>query len=163
MVIEDNKVVTVSYELRASNPSGELLEVMNEKYPFQFLFGTGALLKSFERNLEGLEEGSHFNFVLQAEDAYGFPNPDEIIDVPITAFMVDGQIPEGMLVKNQYVTLTDDLGENHTGRIVDFDKEKVKVDFNHVMVGKDLHFSGTVLQIREATVDELIRKHHIPD
>jgi FKBP-type peptidyl-prolyl cis-trans isomerase SlyD len=153
----------LSYELREGNSKGAVLEIMNEKYPFQFLYGTGALLKSFENELEGLKEGSKFSFILTAEEAYGFPNPEEIIDIPIKAFYMDGKIPEGLLVKNQFVTVTDDLGKNHTGKILDFDDKIVTIDFNHVMVGKDLHFSGTVLSIREAHVDELIRGHHIPN
>jgi FKBP-type peptidyl-prolyl cis-trans isomerase SlyD len=162
MQIEENRVVTLAYELRNGSAEGEVMEIMNEKYPFEFLFGTGALLKSFEQNLKGLEEGQEFSFTLRAEEAYGFPRPDEIIDVPINAFMVDGKIPENLLTIGEFVTLTDDLGENHTGKIISFSDTQVKVDFNHVMVGKDLHFIGTVLKVRNASVDELIRKHHIP-
>jgi FKBP-type peptidyl-prolyl cis-trans isomerase SlyD len=163
MEIDQGIVVTLRYELRNRDEHGELMERMDAKYPFQFLFGTGKLLPSFEKEIKGLKDGDEFEFILPAEDAYGYPKQEEIVNVPISAFYVDGRIPDQLVEKGNQVTLTDDHGRNHTGKILDFDKEKVKVDFNHVMVGKDLHFKGQVLNLRKANVDELARNHHIPD
>ncbi|MEM7548302.1 MAG: peptidylprolyl isomerase [Bacteroidota bacterium] len=162
MKIEDNTVVTMTYELRQGDEQGELLEIMNDKYPFEFLYGNGALLKSFEDKIRDLGEGDDFGFRIDAEDAYGYPRKEEIIDLSIDAFRVDGSIPEGLIEKDNHVNVTDDHGDRHVGRILEYDRNTVKVDFNHAMVGKDLHFKGTILRIRPASVDEIIKKHHIP-
>jgi len=54
MKIEQQQIATIVYELREENAQGELLERMDSRHPFTFLFGTGKLLKSFEANLYGL-------------------------------------------------------------------------------------------------------------
>lgn len=162
MRIGDNTVVTLTYELKEGTADGELMEIMNVKYPFQFLFGNGNLLPAFEQNIKGLRAGDNFEFLLKANEAYGQPEEGNVVNVPKTAFMVDGEIPEGLLNINQQVTVQDDTGDKHTGTILEFDENNVRVDFNHYMAGKDLHFKGTVLDVRKATVDEIIRKHHIP-
>ncbi|MEM8568503.1 MAG: FKBP-type peptidyl-prolyl cis-trans isomerase, partial [Bacteroidota bacterium] len=93
MRIDTNTVVTVKYELRENDQFGELMEVMNEKYPFEFLFGNGNLLPAFERNIHGLRSGDSFKFVLPVEEAYGGPREDNIVNVPRKAFEVYGEIP----------------------------------------------------------------------
>ncbi|MEM9884744.1 MAG: FKBP-type peptidyl-prolyl cis-trans isomerase [Bacteroidota bacterium] len=161
--IEDHKVVTLTYELREDNAQGELMERMDANYPFTFLFGTGALLPAFEAELEGLTEKDSFEFVLSSNDAYGKVKAENIINVPRAIFQVEGAEPPNLVVKDNFVALTDDTGETHHGKILEFNDLMVKVDFNHVMAGKNLHFKGAVLYIRSASVDELIRKHHIPE
>lgn len=163
MQVEDHQVVTITYELRENDQAGELLERMDANYPFTFLFGTGALLPAFEANLEGLTERDSFEFTLKPKEAYGAVMQGNIIDVPRAVFQVDGAEPANLVVKDSFIKLTDDQGAMHHGKILDFNDLAVKVDFNHVMAGKTLHFKGAILHIRKATVDELIRKHHIPE
>lgn len=161
MIVEEQNVITITYELRDGGPEGELLERMDIHYPFIFLFGTGKLLPAFEEQLFGLTANDSFEFTLKPEQAYGPVEPGNIIDVPQKAFQIDGEVPPNMLVEGNYVALTDDQGETHHGKILSFDEEKAKVDFNHAMAGKTLHFKGAIIHIRKATVDELIRKHYI--
>lgn len=162
MEIGENTVVTIVYKLKEDNAQGELLEVMNEKYPFVFLFGNGNLLPAFEENLEGLEDGDQFAFTLSTEEAYGEPKEENCINIPRKAFEVNGEIPEDLLQINQQVTVTDDQGGKHAGKILEYNDQVVRMDFNHIMAGKDLYFEGVVLNVREATVDEIVRRHHIP-
>lgn len=160
MIVEEHNVITITYELREGGPQGELLERMNANYPFRFLFGTGKLLPAFEENLRGLGPDDSFEFTLTPAEAYGPVHAGNVVDVPRFAFT---HLGENFLVKDNYVTLTDDRGEAHNGRILEWDEETVKVDFNHAMAGKTLHFRGAVLHIRKANVDELVRKHFIEE
>lgn len=162
-VIEEQQIVTITYELRENNVEGELLERMDANYPFIFLFGTGKLLKSFEDQLFGLGEEDAFEFTLSPEQAYGPVLPTDIVSVPIHAFKIDGSIPPNMLVEGNYVALTNDEGRTFNGKILKWNEEEVTVDFNHAMAGKTLHFKGAVLNIRPATIDELVRQHYIED
>lgn len=161
--IEEQQVVTLTYELREHGPSGELLERMDANYPFIFLFGTGKLLPSFEDQLFGLSEEDAFEFTLSPQEAYGPVRPSDIVSVPLKAFKIDGEVPPNMLVKGNYVSLTNEEGQTYNGKILDWDDQQVKVDFNHAMAGKTLHFKGAVLHIRPATIDELVRQHYIED
>ncbi len=162
-IVDDHQIVTISYELRDSDNGGELLERMDANYPFKFLFGSGKLLPAFEENLRGLKESDTFEFVIAQKEAYGPVHPGNIIDVPMRSFKVNGSVPDNLVVKGNFVALTDDEGETHHGKIIDFSDEKVKVDFNHAMAGRNLHFKGVILNIRKATVDELVRKHYIEE
>ncbi|MCB0594253.1 MAG: FKBP-type peptidyl-prolyl cis-trans isomerase [Lewinellaceae bacterium] len=158
MIVEEQNIITLSYELRNGGPQGELLERMDANYPFKFYFGSGRLLPAFEKQLEGLEEGQPFQFTLPPEQGYGPADPANILDLPRHAFQ---HLGDNILTEGNFVTLTDDEGDAHNGRILSWTEETVKVDFNHAMAGKTLHFSGVVLNIRNATVDELIRKNYI--
>lgn len=162
MLIEEHSVVTIAYELYEEDASGELLERMDVNYPFTFLFGTGALLPKFEAHLEGLSERNSFSFHLAHKDAYGPVRQDQIIDVPMHVFEIDGEIPPSMLQIGTHLSLTDDQGKRHNGRVLKINTDSVTIDFNHVMAGKNLYFKGVVLQIRPATIDEIVRRHYIP-
>ena len=55
--------------------------------------------------------------------------------------------------------MSDNDGNQLRGKIVEVDEENVKMDFNHPLAGTDLHFSGEVLEVREATEDEIAHGH----
>ena len=163
LIVEEHNIITITYDLKENGPDGELMERMNANYPFIFLFGSGKLLPAFEENLKGLAEDDAFEFILKPHEAYGPVEEGNIIDVPREAFKIDGVIPPNLIVENNFVNLIDDLGDAHQGKILSFDEEKVKVDFNHAMAGKTLHFKGAVLNIRKANIDELVRNHYIQE
>jgi FKBP-type peptidyl-prolyl cis-trans isomerase SlyD len=160
MIVEEQNIITIAYELREGNAAGPLLERMDHNYTFKFYFGSGKLLPAFEDQLYGLEEGKPFQFTLTPEQGYGRVEEGNIIDVPRSVF---AQIGENVLVAGNFVSLKDDEGIDHNGKIISWNDEHVKVDFNHAMAGKELHFSGVILNIREATVDEHIRKSYIEE
>lgn len=160
LIVDEHHIITLTYELREDNAEGELMERMDANYPFIFLFGTDKLLPAFEAQLEGLKEGDTFDFILPPNHAYGAHRADNIVKVPKAAFDANEQFPQ-QLEENSYVTLTDDLGYAHNGKILKISDQEVSVDLNHHMVDKYLHFKGAILNIRKATVDELIQKRYI--
>ncbi len=156
LFIEENNVITLTYELRNGGPQGKSLEIMDARYPFVFLFGGKKLLPAFEDRLRGLPEGATFEFTLDPEEGYGLRHLENVLELPRTT------VPNGMLIEGNYLTMTDEnTHEKFNGKILSWTDEKVKVDFNHAMAGRTLHFKGVVLHIRKATVDELIRGHYI--
>jgi FKBP-type peptidyl-prolyl cis-trans isomerase SlyD len=161
MQVEENKIVILSYQLRENDPEGELLEEMSVHYPFKFFFGTGQLLPAFEEQLEGLKEGDPFEFTLIPEHAYGPTDPEGIIALPRNLF--EEEEVNGPIEAGQYITLHDEEGYAHPGVVLSIGEEEVIVDFNHAMAGKTLHFKGVILKVREATVEELIRKSYIEE
>lgn len=162
MIVEEQHVITLSYDLRDTNAEGELMERTDADMPFTFLFGVGQLLPSFEANLRGLREGDRFSFTLSPDDAYGEAIEDNIVDIPMENFQVDGEVPANILQIGNFLTLTDNYGQQHLGKVLGFDDQSVKIDFNHAMAGKSLHFEGTILRIRQASADELSHEHHHP-
>ncbi len=161
MTIQEHHIITLTYELREGNAEGELLERMDSRYPFIFLFGTGKLLKSFEDNLYGLGADDAFEFILKTEEAYGRSNALNILNIDVNDFKRASDIPNDYIEIGNMVNLTDDEGLSHNGKILEINNDHIRVDFNHAMVDKDLHFKGAVLAIRKATMDELIKGHYL--
>lgn len=162
-IIKEQQVITLVYELREGDANGALLERMDSRYPFTFLFGNGKLLKSFESNLQGLSVDDGFDFILSVEEAYGKSNPLNILKIAVDDFKRASDIPDDYIEIGHLVHLVDDGGLDHNGKIIDITDEYIQVDFNHAMVDKSLHFKGNVLAIRPATLEELIKGYYLPE
>lgn len=159
MTIEKNKVVSLLYELRIGNATGELVEKVDPAEPFAFLFGAGGLLPEFESNLKGKKSGDKFAFGIKSENAYGNISLEAIVDIPKSVFMVNGELATEMLQVGKMIPMRDDQGHPMHGKVLVVDIDKVKMDFNHPMAGKDLHFTGEVLEVRNALAEELSHGH----
>jgi len=158
MKIEKDHVVAISYTLKEAG-SDTVIEKVEANDPFVFLFGAGSLLEKFEENLNGKAIGDKFDFTLNAADAYGVLEADAIVDVPIEVFMNEGKVMEDIIIPGRQVRLVDQNGNPLTGIVLERGLDKVKIDFNHPMAGKNLHFSGEVIEIRPATAEELDHGH----
>ncbi|MEM9024032.1 MAG: hypothetical protein AAGB22_09840 [Bacteroidota bacterium] len=161
MFIEDGYIVEIKYELRDGGPEGETLELMSEEWPLKFLFGAGAMLPAFEANLRGLEEGQPFQFLLQARDAYGPHEPEQVVQVFLDEIAEDPHYPINRYETGDLITLNTEEGKVISGSIQQITDRYLLVDCNHSMAGKDLHFSGQVLHIREARWDERQAQRYI--
>ncbi|TPE45946.1 FKBP-type peptidyl-prolyl cis-trans isomerase [Pontibacter mangrovi] len=161
MKIEKNRVVTLSYELRILNEQGEpsLIETAEKENPMVFIFGMSGLPEQFEDQLSGLSTGDDFDFKLNAEEGYGEQDENAVVDLPKSAFEVEGAVPEDMLEIGNFIPMTDSEGNQLQGRVVNVTEDTVKMDFNHPLAGKELYFKGKVEQVREATPDELDHGH----
>ena len=161
MKIANNTVVSVSYELHANVPKQEKVhvETTDAAHPLTFLFGVGGLIPGFERNLNGLSVGDKFNFTLEAADAYGDLDPNAIIKLPLDIFKVDNVVDFDALKVGNILPMSDNEGNRMNGRVLSYDDKDVKMDFNHPLAGQVLHFTGEVVDVREASADELSHGH----
>lgn len=155
MKIGKNKMVSLIYELREGNPDGKIIETLDEKRPLKFIFGTGRLLPFFESNINMLENGDTFSFTLKSELAYGERREEMIVDVPVSVFETDGKINEEICRVGNEVPMMDSEGNPLNGTISEISDTFVKMDFNHPMAGLDLCFAGKIVDVREATENEL--------
>jgi len=146
MEIAPNKTAKLIYTLTAIE-DGKIIEKVSEEKPAAFQFGIGQLLPAFEENLNGLKAMDEFSFILKAVDAYGESDPYAIFDIPIDTFEVDGKLDEKMIQVGNTIPMTDNDGNKHMGRITKIMAEAVTMDFNHPLAGKDLRFSGKVLEV----------------
>ena len=159
MNISNNKVVSLTYELKHDNAQGETIEVTDKNSPLVFLYGAGMMLPKFEQNLENLKVNDNFEFTLQADDAYGEIIQEAVIDLPIDVFMVEGKIDPEMLKVDNIIPMQDNQGNPLEGKILEVAEESVKMDFNHPMAGRNLHFTGTIVDLRDATEEEVSHGH----
>jgi len=142
-----------------------VVEVADEKNALTFLYGAGMMLPSFEAQLSEMGAGSDFSFLLKAAEAYGDHNPQAVIEVAKNAFADEsGVVNEDLLQLGKPVMMHDEEGHRMQARIIAITADKVKLDFNAPMAGKDLHFTGKILTVREATPAEIEHGHvHGPD
>jgi FKBP-type peptidyl-prolyl cis-trans isomerase SlyD len=159
MNISKNKVVSLSYELRLDGKDGEIIETTGADRPLVFIFGTDSLVPGFERNIANLNTGDDFAFLLECEEAYGPALEEALVEIPKTAFVVDGEIDNDMLFEGNTVPMTDSDGNHLNGVIAEVKDDSVVMDFNHPLAGDNLFFTGTVVDVREATAEELAHGH----
>lgn len=155
MKIENNKMVSLIYELRENDSNGRIIEALDETRPLKFIYGTGRLLPVFESNINLLKSGDLFKFTLNSEMAYGDKREEMIINVPISVFQTDGVLNEDICIVGNEIPMSDSEGNPLTGIINEITDTYVKMDFNHPMAGLDLYFTGKIVEVREATEKEL--------
>ena len=160
MKIDKNKMVSLIYELRETDSAGRIIETIKENRPLTFIYGTGRLLPIFESNINLLKAGDLFSFTLNSEIAYGEKREDMIVNVPISVFETDGIINEDICRVGNEIPMMDAEGNPFNGVIIEIAETYVKMDFNHPMAGLDLCFSGKIIDIRDATPEEIEGMNH---
>jgi len=158
MKISDDKTVSVIYDLTVDTEDGglELMEKATREKPLTFIFGFGMMLPAFERNLEGLEVGDTFSFSLQPEEAYGLYYEENVAELPRTLFEVDGKFDEERVKIGATLPMLDQQGRRLMGSVLEFKQPDIIVmDFNHPLAGETLHFDGIVIDVHEATTQEI--------
>ena len=152
-----NKYVTVAYELYTDNDKGihELVEKAPIEHPFQFISGLGIALDSFESKILALAEGEAFDFVLKVDEAYGPYEQDHVIELPKETFAINGRCDNDMVYPGAVLPLVNADGMRFQGLVLELKDNTVIIDLNHPLAGKDLHFKGQVVTMRDATNEEI--------
>ena len=161
MKIAKHTVATVSYTLRVD---GTIVEESAKDKPLTFLAGVGSMIPGFEGQLMGKKKGDAYDITIDPADGYGEIDEEAIVDLSIDIFKEDGQIRSDLLKIGKVIQMQDHQGRPLDGTIKEIGDEKVKMDFNHKLAGKTLHFMGEILNVREATSEEINHGHvHGPE
>lgn len=148
--ISADKAVTIHYAVK--NGTGEILDQSSEERPLAFIFGRGMLIPGLEKALAGKTTGDKFSTEVPASDAYGERQDGLVQAVPREMFG-ENEVAPGM----QFRASTDH-GEQSV-LVVEVNEETVTVDGNHPLAGVDLSFDVEVVDVREATSEELDHGH----
>ena len=158
MIVENNNFVAVTYNLIVGENEGKatIMENAPADRPFVFTCGLGMVLPKFEDNLRGKSQGDKFDFTLTPEEAYGSYEDGRMVDLDINIFKDDkGVIDPKVVAVDHTLPMMDAEGNQMYGTIVSIGTDKVKMDFNHPLAGEHLHFVGEVIEVREATAEEM--------
>ncbi len=148
MKIEKDKWVAIHYTLK--NDEGTVLDSSVETQPLGYVHGRGYLIPGMENALEGRVQGDKFSCKIEPKDGYGEYDPALVIDVPVEQFeMGDMKIEVGM----QFQVMTPE--GPRIVRAAEVSEKTVKIDGNHELAGKNLNFDIEIVEVREATEDEL--------
>ncbi len=147
MQITKNKVASIHYTLR--NLEGTVLDSSSGRDPLHYLHGAGNLIMGMEEGLEGKKKGDKLNLNILPEKGYGQKDDSLVQKVPRTAFG-DQEVKQGMQFSTNQggvVTVT------HVGL------DGVTVDANHPLAGVTLLFDVEVMDVRNATAEEISHGH----
>lgn len=155
MGISKNKMVSLTYDLRIGGAEGELIEQATGERPLTFLYGAGMMLPKFEALLEGMEQGKTFEIELACADAYGEMDENAVVDLPKSIFILDGKFDDELISVGNTVPMMSSSGQRMNGTVLEVTEDIVKMDFNHPLAGEDLHFRGDILEVRDASDEEI--------
>lgn len=153
-----NKVISLDYNLFRDTAEGEMIETTEGKQPLVFLSGVQQMIPEFEAQVVNLSAGDSFSFGIKAENAYGTKSKEAIIELPSDMFMKEGKMVEEVAVDN-VLPLQDQNGQIVPAKVVSINEATVTVDVNHPLADQDLHFTGKVVEVREATKEEIEHGH----
>ena len=153
-----NNVITVDYKLFKDTAEGEMIESTEGNQPLAFLSGLGQMIPEFEAKVVDLAAGDNFSFGIKAENAYGVTSEEAIIELPQDMFKDEGKLVEQVVVGN-ILPLEDQNGHVHPAKVVSINEETITIDVNHPLADQDLHFTGSVVDVRPATEEELQHGH----
>ncbi|MFD2569253.1 peptidylprolyl isomerase [Spirosoma soli] len=147
MNITKHKVAAIHYTLRDSN--GNVLDSSQGRDPLYYLHGENNLIPGMEEGLEGRAKGDKLQLNVSPEKGYGTRDPQLVEEVPRRAF--GGQ--------NIEVGMQFEANDGQVITITNVGPETVTVDANHPLADQNLHFDVEVVDVRDATPDELAHGH----
>ena len=151
MTIQTKKVVTIDYVLK--DEKGELID-QSQDGSFCYLHGANNIIPGMEDALTGRTKGDEFKLVIEPKDAYGEYNPNMTQTVDRAMFDTNDDIKVGMQFQAQ-----NEQGHMMMITVSKIDGDKITIDGNHPLAGETLHYDIKVVDIRDATDDELSHGH----
>ncbi|MFH1999938.1 MAG: peptidylprolyl isomerase [Planctomycetota bacterium] len=137
-MIKKDARVKIAYTLKVD---GEVVDSSEGRGPLAYIQGKGQLISGLEEAIEGMKAGDSKEVSVAPEKGYGQWKKDAIHKVSKSAFQgSDELIPGEMVIGNAG-------GGEYQAKIVEVGDEDVTLDFNHVLAGKTLEFSVTVVEV----------------
>jgi FKBP-type peptidyl-prolyl cis-trans isomerase SlyD len=150
-----HKNISVNYKLYILDGDKEhLVEATEADQPFNFMSGMGVTLKDFEDAIEPLAVGDDFDFTIPKDKAYGEYETERVIDVDKSIFTINNHFDHEHIFEGAIVPLQNADGNRFLSKVVEIKEDKVVVDLNHPLAGKDLHFCGKVVSSVEVSDEE---------
>jgi FKBP-type peptidyl-prolyl cis-trans isomerase SlyD len=149
MQVARDTVVRIHYKL--TDDAGEVLDSSEDSEPLVYVHGAGGLIPGLEKELEGRAGGDAFNVRVPPEEAYGTRNEELVHSVSRE------QLPDGIELGTRLQAETGD--EVVLLTVVGFEDELVQLDANHPLAGVALNFEVSVVDVREATAEEIAHGH----
>ena len=149
MQIARHKTVTLSYELK--NDEGEVLDRSAKDEPFAYIHGLSMIVPGLEKALEGKSAGDSISVRIEPEHGYGNRHEALVHDIPREKLKQLGELKVGMQMQ------VDTQAGPMILKIMSLDDETVTVDGNHPLANVHLNFSIDVIDVRDATPEEIAK------
>lgn len=151
MSIKKDSVVTFNYTLK--DDTGKVIDSSAAQEPLAYLHGHGNIVPGLERELEGKSAHDQLSVKVTPADGYGDYSRELVQKVPRRSLKGIANVTVGMRLHAETtegpraVTVTAVTGD------------MVTLDGNHPLAGKNLNFDIEILDVRDATAEELAHGH----
>ncbi|WP_067702563.1 FKBP-type peptidyl-prolyl cis-trans isomerase [Nocardia jejuensis] len=152
MLIAANKAVAIEYTL--TDDDGDVVDSSAGGPALVYLHGAGNIVQGLEAALEGKEAGAELAVVVEPEDGYGEFIPELVSTLSRDMFEGIDDLEVGMQLQAE-----DPDGDVQIITVREVDGDDVTIDGNHPLAGQRLHFQIKVVEVRDATEDELAHGH----
>jgi FKBP-type peptidyl-prolyl cis-trans isomerase SlyD len=149
--VQKDAFVAIEYTLTIG--SGEVIDKSPVGQPLGIVMGCGQIIPGLERALEGRGQGEAFAVDVSAADGYGDVDAEMVQSMPRKNFPSDADLQEGMVFQAQTPHGAVSF------RVKELQGDEVVVDFNHPLAGEDLHFDVKIVELREATEEDMHALH----
>lgn len=112
------------------------------RQPLTFELGAGQVIPGFETGVEGMEPGETREIQIEAKDAYGDYNDEQLVEVDRTMFPdnIDPEVGQQLQVQQAD-------GQAIPVVVREINDSTVKLDANHPLAGQDLTFEVELVSI----------------
>jgi len=151
MTIAENKVVTLHYTL--TDDEGTVIDKSDDS-SFLYLHGASNIIPGLENALTGKALGDELKVTVSPEDGYGERDDARLESVPREMFPADAKVEAGMQFHAEGPE-----GEMMTVTVAGVEGDMVAIDGNHPLAGVQLNFDVKIIEIRDASAEELEHGH----
>lgn len=151
MKIQKGCAVRMHYTLK--DASGTTIESSGGREPLTYLHGFGHLIPGLEKALSGSEAGLRTSVTVLPTDAYGEKDPKAVIRAAREDF------PEGLTLAPGVEVQAETPDGPISFMVMAIEGDEVVLDANHPLAGKTLTFDVEVVDVRQATPDEIAHGH----
>jgi FKBP-type peptidyl-prolyl cis-trans isomerase SlyD len=151
MQIESNSVVTLHYTLKDNE--GNVID-QSDDGSFLYLHGAMNIIPGLENALTGKSAGDELSVTVSPEEGYGAKDPERIQEVPKEMF----ENYEDIAVGTQFHAQSPDGGAIVV-TVTEVKEDVVVIDGNHALAGVDLNFDVKVIDVRQASEEEIAHGH----
>ena len=155
--VAENMVASVHYT-GTLQENGEVFDSSEGRDPLTFLVGHRQMIPGFEEEMLGATKGERREFTLEPERAYGSRDDEAVLEIPRENFAQLEEMSGAPLEVGMQLVAQMPHGPAPF-LVVELSDDTVKADFNHALAGKSLTFSVEVVELREATEEELAHGH----
>ncbi len=144
-VLTIGKGCDVSMNFTLTIEDGTIADASELGEPLAFRIGDGTLIEGLEMMLYGMKAGERQYLLIGPQDAFGYPDPDNIHRMPRAEF--DASFP---LEMGTIIGFTTPSGEEVPGTIMAVEGDEVVVDFNHPLAGHNITFDVEIVSVKPA-------------
>ena len=133
---------TVKAHYTGSLDDGSVFDTSREREPFEFVVGAGQVISGFDQAVADMAVGDTKTVKIPSDEAYGPYVQERVFEVGHDQFAEGIKLEVGMQLQSE-------AGEGQppmVATVTEVTEEKVVLDANHPLAGKDLTFEIELME-----------------